>query len=278
MVNISQEERLHLIKEVKEKEHMYRKERAFVLSWTGIILSSLVLMILAIIANGLVETAFWKSFADGLSFCSGAFFIISMIVLICRTWFIEDTEGFARISELGSLKSDLLDSQNALRIFDEIQAQKRSPLEIYKNDLLTTIFQYQRRANRNRSIHNSAQTLIILFSLFVSGLTSGLTGLIGLAHIPWIAPALSLIVSFLTSMVGFFKFRERSFNLQQTADAIKLELNAATLGIFTYRKSNLISPEETLLDLAERVEKLIDEQNKRQQQLEQPSENHAPSP
>lgn len=162
-----------------------------------------------------------------------------------------------------SLKQNLEELQTELQILEEQESQERSPLETYKDEIPNVIFQYQRKANRSRLIHNSIQIFIILFSLLVSGLTSGLSGMTGLSHIPWIAPALSLLVSFLTAITAFFKFRERSFNLQQTADAIKLEFNAANLKIFRYRASK--SQEEILLDLAENVEKLIDEQNKRQQ-------------
>ena len=174
-----------------------------------------------------------------------------------------------------SLKSKIETLQMKLRILEEQQRYQKPSLETYRSQLGGVIYQYQREANRYRRFHYTIQIMIILFSLLVTGLTSGLTGLLGGAiGKPWIAPILSLTVSFLTAMTALFRFRDRGFNLQQTADAIQYEINAADLGIFDYRGK---SDKESLVELAERAERLKDEQRKRQQQLEQASDNKQPS-
>jgi hypothetical protein len=161
-----------------------------------------------------------------------------------------------------------------LRVLEEQQAYQRPSLENYRERLARVIFQYQREANTYRRIHYTLQLLIILFSLLVTGLTSGLTGLIGnTLGKPWIAPILSLLVSFLIAITALFRFRDRGFNLQQTADAIEYEINASDLGIFDYKG---LSNQDALRELAERAERLKDEQRKRQQQLEQASETKQP--
>ncbi|GAA3148340.1 hypothetical protein GCM10020001_084650 [Nonomuraea salmonea] len=69
----------------------------------------------------------------------------------------------------------------------------------------------------------------------------------------------------------FFKFRERSFGQQQTADAIKKHYKAAELRIGEYEGED----EETALTLfARNVEILKDEQRKRELQLEESTESH----
>jgi hypothetical protein len=108
----------------------------------------------------------------------------------------------------------------------------------------------------------------------VTALTSGFTGLIGFANIPWIAAIISFLVSLLTGVTMLFRFRDRAFNLQQTADAIEFEISAADLHIFDYKGK---SEQDALRELAERAERLRDEQRKRQQQLEQASEHQIPS-
>lgn len=68
---------------------------------------------------------------------------------------------------------------------------------------------------------------------------------------------------------GYFKFRERSFYLQQTSDSIYQELSAVGLGIGRHKGK---TEPEAMTEFTEQVELLKIEQRKRQQQLEQPSE------
>ncbi|GHO55297.1 hypothetical protein KSB_37720 [Ktedonobacter robiniae] len=113
------------------------------------------------------------------------------------------------------------------------------------------------------------QMIIIASSLFVGSLTSGLTSQISILGNHWIAPAFSLIVSFLTAMVTLLKPREKGYNLQQTADAIEYEISCANKRIYSYEG---LSDRQVYTKLAQEVEKLRNEQRKRQQQLEQSSE------
>lgn len=118
--------------------------------------------------------------------------------------------------------------------------------------------------------HLILQMAVIVTSLLVTGLTSGLDVKLGL-HAGWVAPVLSFVVSLCTAIMGFFKFRERSFHLQQTADAIEQEKTALELGIRHYKPLRDES-DGAFAEFAERVEHLREEQSKRQQQLEQSSE------
>jgi hypothetical protein len=83
----------------------------------------------------------------------------------------------------------------------------------------------------------------------------------------WVAPFISILVTISAGFTGYFKYRERSFNLQQTADNIEQEYTAVNLTIGPYKGK---SPQEALVLFAERVEALKVEQRKREQQLEQP--------
>jgi hypothetical protein len=71
-------------------------------------------------------------------------------------------------------------------------------------------------------------------------------------------------------MTGYFKFRERSMNLQQAADDLEQEYKAVELGIRPYRTFD--REEDRLVEFAERAEHIKDQQRKREQQLEQPPE------
>lgn len=85
--------------------------------------------------------------------------------------------------------------------------------------------------------------------------------------------AVSFTVGVSAGMTGYFKFRERSMNLQQAADDLEYEYKGVELGIRSYRK--LPSEEDRLVEFAERAEHIKDEQRKREQQLEQPPEARA---
>ncbi|MGW6012711.1 DUF4231 domain-containing protein [Streptomyces sp. NPDC055210] len=85
----------------------------------------------------------------------------------------------------------------------------------------------------------------------------------------WIAVALSALVSISAGIISYFKFRERSINLQQTADAIDLEIQAFALGIRRYRN---MKGQEAASCFAEEIERIKEEQRKKELQLEQPPE------
>ncbi|WP_188196780.1 DUF4231 domain-containing protein [Nonomuraea sp. SYSU D8015] len=138
-------------------------------------------------------------------------------------------------------------------------------LEWYHEDAILVIDDYRTNANRYRRVHNAFQSIIIIGSIITTAVTSA-AGQIPLFGV--LAPFISIIVGISAGMTGYFKFRERSLNLQQTADDIEHEHNAAALGIEGYRRAP--SRQEALVDFAERVERLKDEQRKREQQLEQP--------
>lgn len=108
--------------------------------------------------------------------------------------------------------------------------------------------------------------IIIIGSVLATSVTSALGfGLID--ALKWIAPVISIVVAISAGVTAYFKYKERSFNLQQTADAIEQEYVAVDLGIGYYKGKQ---QQEALELFAERVELLKDEQKKREQQLEQP--------
>lgn len=160
----------------------------------------------------------------------------------------------------------------AIRIYQQHQTLLLSieeQTELYKDNLLQSIQEYQSKGNWNRWFYFSLQMVIIACSLFVGGLTSGLSNSISIFGSHWLAPILSFTVSFLTALITLFRPRERGYSLQQTADAIQFEIDCANRRIYGYK--GLSSP-DAYIKLAEEAEKLRNEQRKRQQQLEQASD------
>ncbi|MFI8530115.1 SLATT domain-containing protein [Streptomyces aquilus] len=83
---------------------------------------------------------------------------------------------------------------------------------------------------------------------------------------------LGSFLAFATAVTGYFKFRERAYNLQQTADQIEQHATAFDLGIAPYADADAAV---NLERFAENVETLRIEQRKREQQLEQPHQGQA---
>ncbi|MFJ7527714.1 DUF4231 domain-containing protein [Streptomyces griseus] len=123
---------------------------------------------------------------------------------------------------------------------------------------------YWRNASKYRSRHNRFQLVVILGSILASVAT---TAAAEQGIWSWLAVALSASVSVSAGIISQFKFRERSMNLQQTADSIDLEVKAFMLGIRRYKG---LSPEQAAADFAEEIERIKEEQRKKELQLEQP--------
>lgn len=134
----------------------------------------------------------------------------------------------------------------------------------YHSDVLDTIDEYRDRALRYRRVHNRFQNTIIIGSLVTTGIA---TAALKFAAVEWGTIVVSFAVGLSAGMTGYYKFRERSMNLQQAADDLEQEHKAVELGIRAYRK---VVPDQRLVEFAERAEGIKDEQRKREQQLEQP--------
>ena len=259
------------LEKVKYQYKIQLRPLTWYIVMVGIILG---ITLIAIIAIGIfggdkTYTGGWFIF---LAFVCAALLLASIIYFF---WDTPDTspEGFRAISRVKNLiriKEQIEELEVELRIYEKFKTARRTQAEKYKDDVFPTIRQYQLRANHNRRLYYSFQMVIIFCSLLVTGLTSGLTGLIPPAlNVPLITPIISLMVSFLTAVITLFRFRERGHNLQQTADAVEFEMTCATRGIFHYKN---LSEKDTYVKLSEEVERLFNEQRKRQQQLEQASD------
>jgi hypothetical protein len=137
---------------------------------------------------------------------------------------------------------------------------------IYQNDEVPKdINEFKREGRFYGRVNNTLQAIVIVGSIAASTLT----GLVQYVHdLRWIAVGATFSVGVAAGFSGYFKFKERSFYAQQTADDIEHELNAVILGISPYGSEKR---EDDIKKFTAKVEKLKLEQRKRQQQLEQQS-------
>jgi hypothetical protein len=177
-----------------------------------------------------------------------------------------------RRSEIAAMKYELtkLRTRRKLLAAQVSQDGVGPARRLYKEETREVIDQYRAAARRNRRVHNVFQACILIGSIVVTSLTSAA---LGDSPYGWVAAVISALVSMSAAFTGYFKFRDRGFNQQQTADAIEKEFNSAELLIWDYRS---LSADEALTLLAQRVEALKEEQRKRELQLEQSSREEQP--
>ncbi|MYV53001.1 DUF4231 domain-containing protein [Streptomyces sp. SID3212] len=169
----------------------------------------------------------------------------------------------------GALRNALQDRQTSAA---KLPLDSPSGLRIYREASLDLIDQYRQGANKNRRIHNLFQVMIISGSIVTSTLTAMNEG--GSLVLRISTSALSAIVGVSAGITGYFKFRERGYNLQSTADDIEKHYNASQFMLDEYAGTDAASPlseKDRLRLFARYVERLKEEQRKRELQLEQSS-------
>ncbi len=161
--------------------------------------------------------------------------------------------------------------EDARRLLEDDERSKLPPREQYYSTIDDKISQYQREAKLWRWCNTISQIIIIVLSIIITSLTSGLEKIIPIVWITWLTPFLGIAIGILTGIMGYFKFRDRGYNAQLTANAIESEKKDFELGINDYEEKPL---EVARTLFVKRVRNLINEQKKRQLQLEQSSDDH----
>ncbi|MFF8619236.1 DUF4231 domain-containing protein [Streptomyces sp. NPDC015350] len=142
----------------------------------------------------------------------------------------------------------------------------RNRQHAYKDSIPEELDKLRRESRRYRRRHNFFQMFIIIGSIGNAGAQAFSDTAQPLKSI---IIGLTMVVAVAAGVSGYYKFRERSFNLQQTADSIEENTNAFHLGLAPYDSSD---PAVNLGRLTDKVEKLRVEQRRREQQLDQPHE------
>ncbi|TDC10926.1 DUF4231 domain-containing protein [Nonomuraea longispora] len=142
-------------------------------------------------------------------------------------------------------------------------SQRRS---IYKDDTSRDIEIFRRDSRRYRRINNAFQSLVIIGSLFAASMSSLA---VEQENFRWATVVATFLVGISAGFTGYFKFKDRGFYLQQTADALEHEWSIYDLSIGRYKR---LKPEDALADFVEEAERIKAEQRQREQNLDQPSD------
>jgi hypothetical protein len=141
----------------------------------------------------------------------------------------------------------------------------------YRDDAYADIRTLRDDGARYRRVNNILQAILIVGSLAATG-TSAIVGEI--PSVRWATLGITFVVGLSSGFMGYFKYKERSFYLQQTADAIETEWEAVEVGVGRYKDTD--DEEKRLAMFVDEVHRLKSEQKKRQQSLEQPPESRGP--
>ncbi|MFE1081367.1 SLATT domain-containing protein [Nocardiopsis alba] len=140
----------------------------------------------------------------------------------------------------------------------------------YKEDAYADVDQLRSESRWYRRFNNALQGVVIVGSLAATGV-AGLAGQIEVFR--WGVLGITFIVGVASGFMGYYKYKERSFYLQQTADAIESEWEAVEIGVGRYK--HIDGEDKRLEEFVAEVHRLKSEQKKRQQNLEQPPESRS---
>ncbi|WP_258400511.1 SLATT domain-containing protein [Micromonospora saelicesensis] len=253
------EQLLSITKDIMHTENRLRNARLLNLVIAlAVIFGPLVLLVLTI-----VTIATYGEF-DMARINGSTFPVIAISGIICATAIHHRTEVQRHSVTDLRLQLSLLREQRRLRAAD-MTLDSRYARSAYKEEIVRDVEEFRRQSRYYRRVHNIFQTIIIVGSLATTTI-SGIA--LDSSPLQLAVVATSFLVGLSAGFTGYFKYRERGFYLQQTADAITQEWTAAELAIFRYKEL----PEEDQLALfVEEAERLKSEQRKREQSLDQPS-------
>jgi hypothetical protein len=200
---------------------------------------------------------------------------ISIMFSVYALWSILSWSGGVDFPKKRTARQRLSDAELELALLREgkrvFAGQHELSLDTrrkaYKEETAEDIAGFREESTGFRRVHNLLQTILIFGSFGATG-ASGIAALA--PSVRWITMGVTFAVGIAGGFAGYYKFRERSFYLQQTADAIEQESDAYELGIGRYKR--ISDPEEALADFVEEVHRLKTEQKKREQNLEQAPE------
>lgn len=189
-------------------------------------------------------------------------------------WVAAPPRGQLSLTELEDM---LATNRESLRFLSAlIHPTLKERRSLYREDVAGVIEQHRTDSRKYRLIHNTLQNLIMIGAAS----TTTVAALDTRNQFTWqniTIVAIGFTVTLAAAFTGYYKYRERSYFLLQTADAIEEEANAFTLGVGPYSDFDADQEQQALKLFTQRVEDQRNEQRRRQQQLDQPADQATPS-
>ncbi|MFE7958658.1 DUF4231 domain-containing protein [Streptomyces sp. NPDC057413] len=235
------------------------------------------LLLLLMAAGSFLAEAVWTALTWG---SPAAFVRVDIVcgalLLLCSVaaWSAGRSPGDVPLAELEDALDTNRDSLRFLSSLYHPTVQERRSL--YREDVAGIIEQHRNDSRKYRRVHNTLQNLIMIGSAS----TTTVGALDTRNAFTWqniTIVAVGFTITLAAAFTGYYKYRERSYFLLQTADAIEEEANAFALGVGPYRKFGPDEEPEALKLFTQRVEAHRNEQRRRQQQLDQPADQALPT-
>jgi hypothetical protein len=202
-----------------------------------------------------------------------ATFAVTALVLAVATG-VQFAVEFSNTSPWRDSETSVTELKLELALAEErhiLEARRHTPPAMdrqasYKERIPAEIARLRMESRHYRRLHLFMQWILFVTSAAISAVTA------------WYDPpqpgkgiliGLGFTVTVITAASGYFKPRERAFNLQQTADSIEQHTTALELGISPYDATD---ERENLTQHATVVEGLRADQRMREQQLDQPQQ------
>lgn len=229
----------------------------------------------SVAAITLISGSFWMAMAWTSPLLAPVLAPITITFLLATVlaWVSRPTEGLDS-PEVLLLKIEAL--RDSVRFYSAVtHPTLRERRSLYREDITEMIEQYRADSRRYRRTHNTLQNLIMVGSASTTTIAALDSG----SELTWQSLSIMLIgltITLATAFTGYYKYRERSYFLLQTADSIEEESNAYALGVGPYENFTAEHEEAALKRLTQRVEEHRNEQRRRQQQLDQPAGQTSP--
>jgi hypothetical protein len=230
---------------------------------------------------GIAAVAVWYFVPPPLTTLIGspllAVFLVAVVVAIASRlinpvsmseWDFLDTEALEK-SEFSSRDYELLNQQLRADRRSRGEGERGDRRLSYQDDISFYVDELRARGVRSRRANNLVQIITIVGSLAATAL-----GSLAIANdlFEWASPAISFVVGTASGIAAIYKFKDRSFYAQQTANSIDQELNAFELDIGRYSTREGFTKEDARTVLVEELHRLRTEQENREQNLDQPSQ------
>lgn len=176
-----------------------------------------------------------------------------------------DNLGYRTIGQLEIELRRVRDKKKKAVASEEEGEDASSRRKAYREDAVFYVEELRKESDFYRKVSNIVQGIVIVGSL-VGSFAAASSFFV--REYSWFVSINSLAIGIASGFAGYWKYKERSFYAQQTADLIEHEIESFDLEVGRYKEE---SEDENNLAFSKEILRLRQDQRMRQQNLDQPS-------
>lgn len=175
-----------------------------------------------------------------------------------------DNSGYRTVGQL-EIELRRVRDKKKKKIADEDEEDADSRRKAYREDAVFYVEELRKESDFYRKVSNIVQGVVIVGSL-VGSFAAASSFFV--REYSWFVAANSLAIGIASGFAGYWKYKERSFYSQQTADLVEHEIESFDLEVGRYEDGE---EEKNILAFSKEILRLRQDQKMRQQNLDQPS-------